>query len=332
MTIPTFITGLLPTYEQIGFMAPVILGAMRVLQSFPAGGELPGAFCYLYESAPLKNRRHMTSWAAMGYQIGVLISTIECFALEHFLSYESLVQWGWRLSFLVGGLCGILGLLLRKRLHETPVYKEMVSHERVVKEPLFEVIWKHRKGIGIGFLYCALNSSTFYLISTNFPTYFGKLIDGAANYNLMITAGILLIATIPLPFFGALADRWNNQKMLLFSVIGILILLYPLCLAIQYGMIGLTILFTILFVLLFTCTSALVPYIITDLFPANVRFTCVGLSFNIVDAIIGGFTPFVALFLLEATGNSFSFIWIIIFSALLSLSSYLFMKERHPIH
>jgi len=330
MTIPTFITGLLPTYAQIGLAAPIILGGMRILQSFPAGGELPGAFCYLYESAPLKNRRHMCSWAAMGYQIGVLISALECFALERFLSHEDLIHWGWRFSFLIGGLLGLLGLFLRSRLHETPVYREMVSHEKIVKEPLLGVLNKYKHGVFIGFLYCALNSSTFYLISANFPDYFGNILDDNYSYSLIATAVILLISTVPLPFFGHLADRYNNQKMLIGSVIGMLALIYPICLSIQHASLLSMGICLFIFILFFTCTSALVPYIIADLFPAHVRFTCVGLSFNLVDAIIGGFTPFMVMQLLHSTGSRCSFSYVLIFCAMLSLSSYIFMKNRHP--
>lgn len=330
MTIPTFITGLLPTYKEIGVAAPIILCIMRILQSFPAGGELPGAFCYLYESGYQKIRRYMTSWAAMGYQVGVIISTIECFALEHLLSYEDLVNWGWRLSFLVGGVLGILGLLLRYRLHETPVYKEMVSHLKVAKEPLLQVLNKHKKGICIGFFYCAINSSTFYLLSVNFPTYLGKIVDVDYSYNLVFTAIILLISTIPLPFFGRLGDKYNNKAMLISAVVGMLVLIYPICLGIKYSSLLILIPSLFFFTICFTCTSSLVPYIMADLFPTHVRFTCVGLSFNLIDATIGGFTPVLALKLLHSTGDSCSFSYILVFCALLSLTAYIFMKDRHP--
>lgn len=330
MTFPTFVTGLLPTHAQIGIYAPIILGIMRVLQSFPAGGELPGAFCYLYESAPLKSRRFMTSWAAMGYQLGVLISTIECFMLEKFLSFEDLIQWGWRLSFLVGGVFGLLGLFLRYRLHETPVYREMVSHEKIVKESILEVLNKHKKGLLMGFMYCALNSSAFYLMSTNFPAYLGRLIEGSYLNNLIVTAIILVVITVPLPLFGMLADRYDNRKMLIGSILGILVLLYPLCLALEHSSIIYISILLFIFALCFTCLSALVPYIISDLFPARVRFTCVGVSFNLVDALIGGFTPFVALLLLRASGSETAFCYILLVCSLISLTSYLLMKDKHP--
>jgi MHS family proline/betaine transporter-like MFS transporter len=94
MIFPTFVTGLLPTCSQVGCFAPFILAIMRILQAFPAGGELPGAFCYLYESSQPENRRYLSSFRGYGYQIGILISTIECFLLEKYLSPEDLMTWG----------------------------------------------------------------------------------------------------------------------------------------------------------------------------------------------------------------------------------------------
>lgn len=332
MTVPTFVTGLLPTYAQIGTAAPFILCAMRILQSFPAGGELPGAFCYLYESAPLKTRRFMSSWSGMGYQLGILISTVECFALEKFLSTDALISWGWRFSFLIGGVLGLLGLFLRYKLHETPVYREMHTHVKVTKEPLLGVLNQHKKGILFGITYCALNSSAFYLISANFPTYFSNLIGTDYSNNLLVTVIILLIISIPLPLFGYLADHFDNRKMLLGSVGGTILILFPLYLTIQYNFPVVMGLLLFLFCMFFTCLTALIPYAISELFPTRVRFTCVGLSFNLADAIIGGFTPFLAMQLLSATGNQASFCLILLGVSIISFIGYYIMKEKHAIH
>lgn len=329
MTIPTFVTGLLPTHAQIGLAAPIILGIMRLLQAFPAGGELPGAFCYLYESSRFHQRRFMSSWGAMGYQLGILISTFECYFLEKYLSPEDLLQWGWRFSFLIGGLIGLCGLFMRYRLHETPLYREMMTHEKIAKEPVLKVLNKHKKGIGIGFLFCALNSSMFYFLSVNFPAYFSTAL-GDSYSPLVITMMILLFITIPLPFFGMLADKMNNKTMLLTSTVGIIVLLYPLYLAVIYSSVVFMILITILMGLFFTCLSALIPYIMPALFPINVRFTCVGLSFNLVDATIGGFTPVMAMCLVNATGDQASFCWLLLAGGVLSLIGFLLMKNDKP--
>lgn len=331
MIVPTFITGFLPTYAQIGIFAPVILAFMRIFQAFPAGGELPGAACYLYESAPWQSRRYLCSWTSWGYQLGILASTLECYLLERFLSPEDLITWGWRASFLAGGLIGLLGLCLRYQLHETPLYKEMETHEKVVKEPILQVLQKHRKPMVKGFLYCALNSSAFYFLTVNFPIYLGNILNTQYRINLVISMFMIILITVPLPLFGKLGDCVNNKKMLMGSTIGIFLSLYPLYLAINSHSTVWMVVMMIIFGLLVTSLSALIPYILVDLFPTRDRFTCSALSFNLADAIIGGFTPMVTFFLLQHTQNQGSVVWILLFGAILSFSGYLFVKDHHTI-
>jgi len=330
MTIPTFVTGLLPTHAQVGIFAPLILVVMRILQAFPAGGELPGAICYLYESSGLDKRRYLSSWASVGYQMGILISTIECYLLEKFLTPEDLISWGWRVSFLLGGIIGLCGLCLRYRLHETTLYQEMMTHETIVAEPILKVLNKYKKGILIGILFCVLNSSEFYLLTVNIPNYLGQLLGTSYKDNFVITSLLVLWITIPLPFFGMLADKYSNKKMAIGSVIGTILLLYPLYYAITSSSWLILIITIILIAFFFTCISALLPYLLANLFPTRVRFTCVGLSFNTVDAIVGGFTPVIVLYLTHYTGNSAAFCWLLLFCAFISCGSYLLIKkEKH---
>ncbi len=170
----------------------------------------------------------------------------------------------------------------------------------------------------------------FYLLSTNFPKYLEIFMDGNYSSSLILTAVILIIITIPLPLFGRLADRYDNRKMLIFSAGGILALLYPICFAIQQDSLFFTSLFIFFFAMFFTCLSALTPYIMCDLFPTRVRFTCVGLSFNLVDATIGGFTPVLALLLLRLTNIQISFCLILLVCSLLSLFSYIYLfRPKH---
>jgi MHS family proline/betaine transporter-like MFS transporter len=174
LAIPSFVMGVLPTYEEIGLIAPLTFGLIRLLQALPAGGELPGAFCYLYESTHIHHRRYMTSWGAVGNQLGIIISMFECYLLEQFLTPEQLISWGWRLSFIVGGVIALFGFFLRYRLNETPLYKDMERHHHVVRQPILQVIGQYKKSILMGILFCLSNSVGFYLISVLFPVYFRR--------------------------------------------------------------------------------------------------------------------------------------------------------------
>ncbi len=331
MTFPTILTGFLPTHAQVGALAPLFLIGTRLLQAFPAGGELPGAFCYLYECAQFHNRRYLCSWACFGVLSGLLISTIECFLLESFLSQEDLMTWGWRVSFIIGGLIGICGVLIRSRLHETPLFQEMARHTAFIKEPIFKVLYEHKKAILMGVLFWAFNSSFVYFITVNASGYFKKMIGNNQITALAISCGLLILITAPLPLFGYIADRIDNKKLLICSTLSCMVLLFPLDLFVtRSSLLGLSITIVI-FSLLFTCNTALLSYMTPGLFPTRVRFTCVGVSFNIADSIFGGFTPFFVLYLTRITDNVGVFSWVILFFSILSLISYILIKEKHPV-
>jgi hypothetical protein len=137
----------------------------------------------------------------------------------------------------------------------------------------------------------------------------------------------VVVTTLLLPVFGILGDRFNLRTIFLICVTSIIGLLLPLYIFMNnmnyYGIaiIG------ILYVIPITCITALLPFLLTDLFPISVRFTCVGLTFNIADAIIGGFTPGIALILIDLTGNQGAFCWLILVCAFISLISYLQIKS-----
>lgn len=330
MTIPTFLMGLLPTYAQIGVFSTLLLGILRILQSFPGGGELPGAFCYLYESSNSNNRRFMTSWGAVGNQIGIILSIGECFLLEKLLTHEELITWGWRISFLTGGLFGLFGFWLRSRLHETPLFVDMEKHKKFTKESVLDVIYRHKCGIALGIMFCTIDATGFYVLSALFPVYFERILGTSYSENLITTVLLLISTTIPLPFFGMLGDKLNNKMLMVTSAIGIIVLIYPLYYTILHSLFILASILGIAFILCFTCITALIPYLLSSLFPTPIRFTCVGLSFNIVDSIIGGFTPALAIFLLSYTKNEYSFYWILFVSAVISLYSYFHIRNaRH---
>jgi MHS family proline/betaine transporter-like MFS transporter len=253
---------------------------------------------------------------------------VECFLLEKYLTPESLITWGWRSSFIIGGMLGLVGLCLRYRLHETPLFREMHAHTRLVKESIFHSIYKNRVGIFKGILFCAFNSSSFYLISIHFPIYFGEALGIGYKNNLVITMVLLVLMVLPVPLFGKMADRYSNKKMLISAVLGMIGLLYPLYLAIAADSILYMGVIISVFCLLYACNTALIPYIVSDLFSTHDRFTCSGISFNLADAILGGFTPAAALYLLHYTNDPGSFVWILLFVALLSFVGYLYLKPR----
>ena len=328
MSIPSLLMAIAPTYERLGVYSTWILLIVRLLQSFPAGGEFPGAFCYLYVSAPYKNRRFLSSWGAVGNQIGIILALAEAIILENLLTKEALLSWGWRVAFFSGSLIGFLGFFLRYFLDETPLFRDVESHNRIVREPIFKVIKRHKKGVINGILYCVVDAVIFYLLSTAVPIYFKRAFDISYINNMYLTVGSLVCMTVLLPFFGKLGDLYSNKKLLISSTVGIVISSFFMLYAMNSHNLILTIIFIGLIKILLTCITALIPYLLCSLFPTGVRFTCVALSFNLVDGLIGGTSPLITLDLFKDTGSNGSFVWLVLISAIISLCAYFQIWEE----
>ena len=327
MTIPTFIMGCLPTYSQIGMYAPWLLGFLRLIQAIPAAGEVPGTMCYLYEYADPENRRFMTSWSGVGNQIGAIVAVIETYLLDSYTSSEFMLSWGWRISFWSSGVIGLFGIYLRKTLHETPIFERAKKHHRLDKETVYQVIRNHRKSIILGTAFGAVSGSTFYLVATYLPAYLDSELGLNFISNIVLTLSILFLSTIILPFIGRLGDKWDNKKLLIGSIILIIVLLFPLSYSIEnnYGIA--TLLTAILFIFPISCITALIGYVLAQLFPLPIRFTGVGISFNLADGIVGGFTPAIALCLTQLTGLQSAFCGYIFLSAIISLIATILIRK-----
>lgn len=324
LAVPMFLMGILPTYESWGIYAPISLCILRVLQAIPTGGEIPGTICYLFENANNKNRRFMTSWNAVGNQIGAMIAILETFAMENLMSPELIDAWGWRISFITGGFIGLFGTYLRHTLHETPVFKALQQTHKIDHETVTKLLSKYMKQIFIGTGFGVVDASTFYLIATYIPVIIGGVIGFTDNQVLLVSFLILGITTVLLPVFGYLGDRFNNKIMCSASAIMVILLLYPLANALINKNIHVLAIIGALFLIPVSCITALIAYQVGNLFPAQVRFTGTGVSINLADGIIGGFTPAISLFLLQLTGNEAAFCWYILVCAILSLISYIY--------
>lgn len=328
ISIPTLGIAFLPPFSSVGIFAPILLCTMRLLQSFPAGGELPGSFCYLYESAPPNTRKYLTSWGFVGNQVGFTLALVECLIFEKFFPREDLVIWGWRLSFLLGSLIGIYGFYLRRMLTETPFWENLEKTHKVVRYPILDVLLEYKWKIAIGIGYSAITSSSFAALSTFFPIYFENILGISYSNNLIILIATLILITIPLPFFGKLADKYNYKKILIYCISIVLLLITILWSSPEKSQYSIIVYICLAIAL--SCLYAILPFILTDLFPTPLRFTGIALTYNLADSI-GSITPVAALYLLQHSGNQQVYFWILIACSTVSLMSYLSIKTRKTL-
>nr|WP_253377706.1 MFS transporter [Okibacterium sp. HSC-33S16] len=301
----TFAIGLLPTYDAIGIWAPILLILMRLIQGFSTGGEYGGAATFMAEYSPDKKRGFFGSFLEFGTLGGFVLGTAVVLALQLLLGEDTMTEWGWRIPFLLAGPLGLIGVYLRSKLEDSPVFREVEEqHEmepsaRSGLRELFAHYW--RPLVSMAGLVIALNVANYTLISY-MPTYLETQIglDASASLALILVGELVMMALIP--FAGRLSDRVGRKPMWRVSVVGLFIGAIPLYLLMGTGFLGALVGFAILgvlYVLQLSTISATFP----AMFPTQVRFAGFAITYNVATALFGGTAPLVNEALIQSTGN-----------------------------
>jgi MHS family proline/betaine transporter-like MFS transporter len=306
MALSTFAMGLLPTYGSAGLLAPVLLVIVRLFQGLSAGGEWGGSTSYIVEFAPAGRRGFFGSWQLVGVAGGFLLGSLVAALLNDWLDPAARLTWGWRLPFLFGILVGLVGAYLRWRLDDTPKFTEIEEKGAVAAAPLTEAFTTYPRETLLGFGITLHNTVAYYIALIYMNSYMvrvGKLSAGTA---LWIVTSSLVLFVILLPFMGALSDRVGRRPMLLASCIGYAVLGYPFFLLSSSGSVGLAALAQFLMIVLYVPFAGVSPAFYAEIFPTRVRYTALSIGYNIAVAIFGGFAPFIATWLVGATGSPYA--------------------------
>jgi len=328
MTIPTMLIGLLPTFAQIGIMAAIFLSVLRAIQGLPIGGEIGGIMCYLTEVSPPSQKGFFGSWTFFGAQFGFVVSSLEIYALESWMSPEIFEQWGWRCSFILGGLIGIFGWYLRRQLHETGAFKSVHEHHEILQNPISTTFKNYRKAMFHTFCLCAICAGGFYAIYFFAVIFLTEILKYPFGQILMMNAAMLTISCVCLPIFGKLGDRFGIKKLLIISSIGMITIPYFMLNFALSGKIGLTMILLLTLNVIVSLNYALAPAYISKLFPTPVRYTGLGISYNIANALMGGPAPFFCLYIIQVTGNNLAPAFYFILLGIISLIPFLSKETR----
>jgi MHS family proline/betaine transporter-like MFS transporter len=319
MSLATFAIGLLPGYAAIGIWAPILLVVARLLQGFSAGGEFGGGATFLAEYSSDDRRGLTVSWLEFSTLIGFILGSGVVLVLNSSLGEETMTAWGWRIPFLIAGPLGVVGLYIRLRLEDTPEFRALESTGEVAQSPLREAIVENwRQILQVGGLVIIQNIG-FYIVLVYMQTYITEQLQYSSTSASLSTVLTLLVAMILIPPLGALSDRVGRKPLLMASCIGFAVLTYPLFLLMNAGSLVAAILAHIalgILQALFISTSVAA---LTELFPTRVRYGGFSIGYNISVAIFGGSAPFLATWLISATGNPLSPAFYVIFGAVATL-------------
>lgn len=301
MTIPTTLIGLLPTYQQFGFAAPVLLTLFRFIQGVASSGEYPGAMCYLTEIAPMNRKARWGGFSMFGVVGGILLGTLINAILSSVLTPEEMLSWGWRIPFLLGLPLGLLGWYLRYAMIDSRLFDTVKNTNQVLTFPLRHLIQHHLDDLVMAIILFSLGSIVFYLGFVYVPSYLVSIHQLSLRDSLWSTTLSTSIMFLCIPFFGYISDRLNYLNVILVGSIFYVIGFYPL-----YHMMLMPGLFLTGQMILSVIASLLTGVIvatISNLFTTNMRFTGMALALNIGSGVLGTLTPMMAAFLVKHYNN-----------------------------
>ncbi|MED1469190.1 MFS transporter [Bacillus salipaludis] len=324
MSLSTFAIGFIPSYTTIGMLSPLLLLLCRLVQGFSASGEYAGASLFIAEYAPRKRRGLLVSIVPASTAAGLLLGALTSAGLEFSMAKDALHSWGWRIPFLVAGPLGLIALYLRLRLEDTPVFKDL-DHEKP-QDPVFISIRQNWIKILVAFGVICLNAVGFYTILSYMPTYLENELGFDNVKSILSTIASLGTYVIFLPLIGSLADRVGRKPVLIGASILFILVSYPAFLLLNFGGIY-AVLAQVLLGAILAGNDGVLATFLSEMFPASVRYTCFGLSFNLGNAIFGGTAPFIATFLILQTSNKFAPAFYLMVAAFIAFIALLKTKE-----
>ena len=321
MAVPTFLIGVLPTYEKIGVAAAVLMVLMRMLQGAAVGGEYTSSIVFLAERAPTGKRAFYTCWSFFGAVGGILMGSAVGAFLSNILSTEALNAWGWRVAFMGGIVVSLSGYVIRKGMTEE-------AGEKPDKMPLAEAFRFHKLDMVRVTGLNVVNAVTFYLMFVYAVTWMMNNVHLPRSEALDVNSLSMLLLLLLIPIFARVSDAWGRKLMLMISIGGIAVLAYPLIRLMHHtdplwilgGQMGFSVL-----VALFGAT---IPAAMAEMFPRKVRVTAVSVSYNVTFAILGGTSPMVAVWVINRSHDDLAFAWYIAGAALISFLVTLTLKDR----
>ena len=306
MASATFCVGLVPTYDMIGFWAPVLMIGLRMIQGFSTGGEYGGAATFMAEYAPPRRRGFMGSFLEFGTLAGFSAGALLMLGFSLVLSDDQMGSWGWRIPFLIAAPLGIVGIYLRTKLEDTPVFKELEEQgkeEANIGSEFKDLITRYWSPIlKLGGLVVALNVVNYTLLSY-MPTYLEQGIGLSTDMSLVVPIIGMLAMMVFVPFAGRLSDRVGRKPLWWVSLIGLFIMVVPMFMLMSTGVVGAIIGFAVLG-LLYVPQLATISAMFPAMFPTQVRFAGFAIAYNVSTSIFGGTAPAVNEWLVAESGNN----------------------------
>ena len=295
----TGLVGLLPDYGAIGVAAPIALTVLRLLQGLAVGGEWGGATTLAIEHAPPERRARYASWVQLGSPVGTLMSSA-AFALVLVMPEEQFDAYGWRIPFLAAFPLLAVALWIRMRVEESPVFQQLEEQADAPKVGAFDVFRKGAKPLAIAVAAAFLGVGGFYIMNTYVVSYATTVLGVERQLVVNATLAAAAVQIIVIVFASRFAEKIGPGKLMGWGGILTAALAWPLWALIDTGSIIAITLAICLGIGSLTISYAVTGAVLSELFPAQLRYSGVSLGYNIAGAL-SGFLPFIATVLTGQT-------------------------------
>jgi MHS family proline/betaine transporter-like MFS transporter len=300
----TFCVGLLPGYATLGILAPVGLILLRMIQGFSTGGEYGGAATFMAEYAPDRKRGRFGSFLEFGTLAGFTLGATLVLLTELAVGPDNMAAWGWRLPFLIAAPLGLVGLYLRSKLEDTPVFREAAAEGKIdtkAKKHLRDLLKYWKPLVLLMGLVVTLNIANYTLLAY-MPTYLESEIGLTSRASLILIIIGQTAMMIVIPFAGGLSDRVGRKTMWWISIAGLFVLAIPLFKLMGTGFVPAIIAFAVLG-LLYVPQLSTISAMFPAMFPTHVRYAGFAIAYNVSTSLFGGTAPAVNQALINASGD-----------------------------
>lgn len=305
--------GVLPAHQTIGSLAPILLVLCRLLQGFSAGGQWGSSTAFIVEWASPGRRGFFGSLQQSSVAGGLLLGSVVTAVISSIVTADEMQTWGWRIPFLAGGLLLPVGLYMRRQVGEPPLFRTAQSQDAGTGSPAGLVLAAKACGFTV------LWTVAYYAIFSYMPTFTQRFAGLSARQALWSNAVGLMVLVVSVPALGAWSDRIGRKPLLLASGVAFMLLSYPLFwIMVSGAALAVVIPVQIAFALMIALYSGPGPAAIAEIFATASRSTWMSAGYSVSVAIFGGFAPYIATWLIKATGSALAPTYYLIAAAIVS--------------
>ncbi|MCI2235272.1 MFS transporter [Helicobacter sp. CaF467b] len=316
MVIPTFVLGLMPTFESIGYVAPIVLLIVRILQGIAIGGELPGAWVFVYEHSNQHSLGFHLGIFTSAVVSGILLGSIVTLAVNMSFTQEEIKEYAWRIPFVLGGIFGIISLFLRKFLNETPVFQEILALKQTQNFPIKEVFKTSQLGAVKSFFSTWILTGCVVISVLLTPNLLSKVFELSPISKVVYQVIAIFFLASGNVFAGVLSDRIGIKNAS--AIFGVALVGFALCFyyMLGYGK-GLAQYFDVILLVYYLMAFSaglmvFTPIVMVQSFPAMIRYSGISFAYNLSYALFGGLTPIFFAWAMESD-------WIIMLGVYMSI-------------